>query len=98
MPAVRRAVVVGLHLALVLTTAACAPARLPSTTPAAGRVPVQILAINDLHGNLEPPPGSNGRIDTTEAGGAAYLATHVRQAIASQPNTIVVAAGDLVGA
>lgn len=97
MPAVRRVVVAGLHLALVLTAAACA-ARPPSTAPSAGRVPVQILAINDLHGNLEPPSGSNGRIDATEAGGAAYLATHIRQAAASQPNSIVVAAGDLVGA
>jgi 5'-nucleotidase len=98
MPAVRRVAVAALRLALVLAAAGCAPTRPPATAPSAARVPVQLLAINDLHGNLEPPPGSNGRIDATDAGGAAYLATHVRQAIACQPNTVVVAAGDLVGA
>ena len=61
-------------------------------------VTVQLLAINDLHGNLEPPSGSNGRINAVEAGGTEYLATHVKNAIAQQPNSIVVAAGDLVGA
>jgi 5'-nucleotidase len=93
-----RSGVVVLQLTLVLAVAACAPARQRSATSAADLVAVQILAINDLHGHLEPPPGSNGRINAVEAGGAAYLATHLRHAIARQPNTIVVAAGDLIGA
>ena len=86
-------------LTLAIASAACAPRPQPAT-PAAPAPPVtiQILAINDLHGHLEPPPGSNGRINAVEAGGAEYLATHLRQAIARQPNSIVVAAGDLVGA
>src|SRR5580692_3688860 len=61
-------------------------------------VTVQLLAINDLHGNLEPPMGSNGRIGDTPAGGAEYLATHLKSAIAENTNSIVVAAGDLIGA
>jgi 5'-nucleotidase len=61
-------------------------------------VDVQILAINDFHGNIEPPAGSSGRVGTVNAGGAEYLATHVANLEATNPNTIVVAAGDLIGA
>ena len=46
-------------LTLAIAVPACAPRR--SRWPRAGRVTIQILAINDLHGHLEPPPGSNGR-------------------------------------
>jgi 5'-nucleotidase len=63
-----------------------------------GTVTVQVLAINDFHGNLEPPSGTNGLINGTAAGGAEYLATHLRDAAARNPRSIVVAAGDLVGA
>jgi 5'-nucleotidase len=68
--------------------------------PSAGRgtVTVQLLAINDFHGHLEPPSGSNGQINAVAAGGAEYLATHLENAVRENPNSIVVAAGDLVGA
>jgi 5'-nucleotidase len=59
---------------------------------------VQLLAFNDFHGNLEPPTGGNGRIGQTLAGGAEYLATHLKRAVEQQPNSIIVAAGDLVSA
>ena len=59
---------------------------------------LQILALNDFHGNLEPPTGSSGRIGTTNAGGVEYLATHVRALRATNPNTLFVSAGDLIGA
>ena len=61
-------------------------------------VTVQLLAINDLHGHLEPPAGSNGLIGRTPAGGVEYLATHLKNDVARNPNSIVVAAGDLIGA
>ena len=76
-------------------------------------VPVQLLSFNDFHGNLEPPSGSSGRnvvghtfdpvtgkpVDTTvNAGGAAYLATHLAQARQGHPNSLTVAAGDIIGA
>lgn len=35
-------------------------------------VEVQILALNDFHGNIEPPAGSSGRVGTINAGGAEY--------------------------
>jgi 5'-nucleotidase len=74
---------------------------------------VQILSFNDFHGNLEPPAGSSGRVVTdyalnaagtapvavtADAGGVEYLATHLRDARKGNPNTVTVAAGDIVGA
>lgn len=61
-------------------------------------IAVQLLAFNDFHGHLEPPTGSNGRIGSTDAGGVEYFATHLRQLEAANPNTLIVAAGDLIGA
>ncbi len=61
-------------------------------------VAVQLLAFNDFHGNLEPPGGSNGLIGSIEAGGAEYLATHLSTLAARNPNTLIVSAGDLIGA
>jgi 5'-nucleotidase len=61
-------------------------------------VDLQILAVNDFHGNLEPPAGSSGRIGTINAGGVEYLATHINSLRAANPNTVVVSAGDMIGA
>src|SRR4029453_2985468 len=63
-----------------------------------GSVKVQLLAINDFHGNLEPPSGTGALIGSTESGGAEYLATHLKNAVNKNPNSIIVAAGDLIGA
>ena len=72
--------------------------------PQAGRRPV--LAFNDFHGNLEPPSGlrpaaphvGGAEVDVN-AGGAAYLAHHTPGCCAQEkPDTVVVAAGDLIGA
>jgi 5'-nucleotidase len=65
---------------------------------------VQLLAINDFHGNLQPPAGSGGILpnpDTgaaTQVGGVEYLGTHMKALRATEPNTITVGAGDLIGA
>ncbi|MGW1026188.1 bifunctional metallophosphatase/5'-nucleotidase [Streptomyces sp. NPDC002577] len=68
---------------------------------------VQLLSFNDLHGNLEPPAGSSGRVThlnedgttkTIDAGGVEYLATHLREARKGHPYSITAAAGDMVGA
>ncbi len=63
---------------------------------------VQLLAINDFHGNINPPSGSSARVLTESGsvesnGGVEYLATHIRELRAENPNTITVAAGDLIG-
>ena len=88
-------------LLIALVTLAAIPLSLHALTrrlPEPSTVTVQILAINDFHGNLEPPGGTNGQINGTLAGGAEYLATHLANAIAQHPASIVVAAGDVVGA
>ncbi|MEW2301135.1 bifunctional metallophosphatase/5'-nucleotidase [Streptomyces sp. NPDC006655] len=68
---------------------------------------VQLLSFNDLHGNLEPPAGSSGRVTETEAdgttktidaGGVEYLATHLREARQGHPYSVTAAGGDMVGA
>ncbi|MDQ0933674.1 bifunctional metallophosphatase/5'-nucleotidase [Streptomyces turgidiscabies] len=68
---------------------------------------VQLLSFNDLHGNLEPPAGSSGRVTeiqpdgttkTIDAGGVEYLATHLREARGDNPYSITAAGGDMVGA
>ncbi|MBA3307937.1 MAG: bifunctional metallophosphatase/5'-nucleotidase, partial [Chloroflexi bacterium] len=62
---------------------------------------IQILGLNDFHGAIEPPSGSAGRLGpsgTPEFGGSEYLATHVRDLRATNPNTLFVSAGDLIGA
>jgi 5'-nucleotidase len=63
---------------------------------------VQLLAINDFHGNLDPPAGSSGRISTgptttVDAGGAEYLATHFKQLREGNRHSFSVAAGDNIG-
>jgi 5'-nucleotidase len=94
-----------LLVALLLVVASPAAARPDAGAKADNRktVEVQILGLNDFHGNLEPPSGSSGRIGGTEAagnaGGVEYLATHVRALRATNPdNTVFVSAGDLIGA
>jgi 5'-nucleotidase len=64
---------------------------------------VQLLAINDFHGNLQPPSGSSGRIatgpgQTVNAGGVEYLATWIKSLRTTNPNTLTVGAGDIIGA
>jgi 5'-nucleotidase len=63
-------------------------------------VQVSLIGLNDFHGNLQPPAGSVTLGDTkVPAGGAAHLAALISQLKARNPgNTLVVAAGDMVGA
>jgi 5'-nucleotidase len=62
-----------------------------------GKVNVRILAVNDFHGHLEPPEGTSGRIGNIIAGGGEYLATHIEDLRAHNPNTVLVSAGDMIG-
>ena len=82
--------VFSLVVVLVLLMAAVGSAGAkPSAT-----VNVQILALNDFHGNLLPP----GNFGTTPAGGVEFLATHINSLRTMNPNTVVVSAGDMIGA
>ena len=72
--------------------------------PALGPVEVQILAINDFHGNLEPPRNAievtlgDGSKVKVPAGGVAYLAGAARALGEGQKRSVTVSAGDLTGA
>lgn len=85
----------------VLTACAATPAPVAGpTTP----IEVQILAINDFHGNLETPEGTipitgaDGTDVTSRVGGAAQLAGTLSALRKGHANSITVAAGDLIGA
>ena len=83
----------------VSVTAASASSPKPPIIQDRSTVEVQVLALNDFHGNLLPPSGSSGRVGPTVlAGGAEYLATHVKNLEATNRNSLVVSAGDLIGA
>ncbi|MER6341842.1 bifunctional metallophosphatase/5'-nucleotidase [Streptomyces tendae] len=107
--------------ATVVTAGALAAAALPASASAGGNdrghgghghgqgryQDVQLLSFNDLHGNLEPPAGSSGRVTevqpdgttkTIDAGGVEYLATHLREARKGNRYSITAAGGDMVGA
>ncbi|MEH2625185.1 5'-nucleotidase [Bradyrhizobium sp. AZCC 1719] len=89
-----------LAFAIMLALAASSLAQTPAP------VDLRILAINDFHGYLRPPPGGITITDpedrakkiTVEAGGAEHMATLVRQLRGGHKNSIFVAAGDLIGA
>ena len=94
-------------IALALGGPASALAGGSDTGIAHRSVDLQILGLNDFHGNLEPPSGSSGRINipdgsggttTVNAGGVSYLATHLNMLRAGHANSITVAAGDNIGA
>lgn len=91
-------------IAAALLLASCAAA-VPENPPA----PVQpfelrVIGLNDFHGNLEPIPRGVRISETGQepvripAGGAAYLATAVSEARQKSEHSLVIAAGDLIGA
>ena len=96
----RTAVLAAATVAVGVAVAAPATAAPPS---APASTTVRLIGLNDFHGNLEPPTGSSGRVvltdgTTVDAGGAAFLATHVRQLRAEQRNSLVLSGGDNIGA
>jgi 5'-nucleotidase len=60
---------------------------------------LEVIALNDLHGNLQSPGTyrANAQSPEVPAGGVALLAGYVRHLKSQNPNNIVVSAGDLTG-
>src|SRR6059058_1233959 len=95
-------------LSPILAALMLAMALEPSSRAEAQAAPVdlRILAINDFHSYLQPPPGGIRIADprdkskkiAVEAGGAEQMATLVKQLRQGANNAIFVAAGDLIGA
>lgn len=92
-------------LALAAGTTAAA-LTLPAFAQETAPLEVTLLAINDFHGNLEPPgggikvrnPDDPSKTMTIAAGGSEAMATLVKAKRAMAKNSVFVAAGDLVGA
>ena len=69
-------------------------------------ITLSLISLNDFHGNILPPPGSvlvpdrnNEAGARVSAGGAAYISTLVQSLKQLNPQrTLVVAAGDMIGA
>lgn len=92
----------GASLLLAAFLAGCASA------PATGPTELTLLSINDFHGNIQPakptplmprlPDPATGEVKPQPAGGVAHLATALAQLKARNPDALVVAGGDLIGA
>lgn len=63
-------------------------------SPSQRLIDVQILGINDFHGQLNVTQWVNEK----PAGRADYLAAHLKRRAAANKNTLIVHAGDMVGA
>ena len=94
--------ILGLALAALAALAIAVPAA--QAAKPSKDVPVQLLGINDFHGNLEPPTGSGGRHPggpprSADRRGRRRLPRHPAPQLRQQnPNTLTVSAGDLIGA
>ena len=91
----------GAGLILGAALAGCA------TQPPSAPTELTLLSINDFHGNIQPAdptplmprlPDATGALKPQPAGGAAYLATALAALKAKNPDALVVAGGDLIGA
>ncbi|MFK3738113.1 bifunctional metallophosphatase/5'-nucleotidase [Massilia sp. TN1-12] len=91
-------------LALLLAGCATAPST-PASRPPTASAPVEInlVALNDFHGNLEPtrytytPPGAKEPV-TIQAGGIDLIGGAMQAFRKEDKDTLLVAAGDLIGA
>ena len=92
----------GLTTLLAALLAGCA------TPPSNGPTELTLLSINDFHGNIQSskptslmprlPDPVTGEVKPQPAGGVAHLATAMAQLKARNPDALVVAGGDLIGA
>jgi 5'-nucleotidase len=101
MPRRSFSLIAALAAPLLVALAGCTTALAPSPEP----LKVQVLAINDFHGNLQPPaafrlqdPNDPKKTINVPVGGSEALATAVKTLRAGKPHHVFVAAGDLIGA
>ncbi|MEU7480066.1 5'-nucleotidase C-terminal domain-containing protein [Lentzea sp. NPDC042327] len=104
MKSFRRLTVLAITAAAATVISATGPAQADvESLRGRGAVDVRLIGINDLHGNIEPPTGSSGRVvladgTTVDAGGAAFNATHIKNLQKEVRNSVIVGQGDLIGA
>ena len=88
-------------LALALALAGCATA--PRGPAARGPVTLNLVAINDFHGNLEPSKytytsAASGKTETLRAGGIEAISGALAQWRKEDASLLFIGAGDLIGA
>lgn len=97
------------HLRLASAAALAIALLAGCATPSAPRThELTLLSINDFHGNIQPakptplmprlPDPATGEVKPQPAGGVAYLATAMAALKAKNPDAVIVAGGDLIGA
>jgi len=66
----------------------------------ADEIKLKIIAFNDFHGNLQSPgkTRASAQSPNVDAGGVDFLAGYIQQLKSENPNSVVVSAGDLIGA
>ena len=102
---------IALACSLATTLAACGLASSLATAqgmaaqdiPRKDPIRIKIIGFNDYHGNLQTPGtfGVNTSVPVANrpgVGGAEYLAAYVQRMKSQNPNTVVVGAGDFIGA
>ncbi|MEO7247902.1 MAG: bifunctional metallophosphatase/5'-nucleotidase, partial [Novosphingobium sp.] len=88
---------------ILLAGCATGPQSAGSSAIAPRTVTIGIAAINDFHGNLEPPKQSAfvknaaGELVAVPVGGAAYLASAIDTVRAKYPQHLTISAGDVMG-
>jgi 5'-nucleotidase len=85
-------------LATVLGATALVAGASLAVPASAAPVEVQVIGINDVHGHLEALDDNGTDDPGDDTGGAAMLAGAVARMRSEVPNTVVVSAGDNVGA
>jgi 2',3'-cyclic-nucleotide 2'-phosphodiesterase (5'-nucleotidase family) len=86
-------------LGLALLGSIAAPSVMAADAPVS-TVKVQLLGINDFHGQLDTVSDvkdANGKV-VDQRGGASYLAAYLNERKKTNPNTLLIHAGDAVGA
>lgn len=87
---------------LTKLAAAIALACSATTATHAANVTVKIIAFNDFHGQLESPGAlrinAATATPTLPVGGIDWMAGYIARAKSQNPNSVVVSAGDLIGA
>ncbi len=90
----QRALAFGLTAVLCATTAsATVLGKVPLEAEGEHQVLVNLLSVNDLHGQLDPNTHKEGQ---PELGGAAALKAYFDQERAENPNTFILAPGDAI--